>query len=351
MSAESAASESARFTLTPRHVGHRHGAFTRSLSNALDYVDLSMLTQTPATTALRAAAMRTETNAAQQLRSAGFVVERKSKLAAPKLDTVYSAQDVLPDAADAESSLSRVSRTSQVRLTKSDPLTARPLTAHHSPPRRLSEANALRGRPSLPVVSDGRAPIPVIPVTSRRKSHPKTPPAPLISRRRRGASFTIPAEFLRSHSESDAASTPSPAKAAAVALRRSISSPAKSPLVPALSPAEAALTGYPLPGRLHIELHKPEVATVLGVSFDPRGDTPGAIGVRVCAVADGGLAAANRIAVGMTLLSVRGGDGGDEARPVRTAKEAAARLREAAGTLTLELLPARSGASWRGLLK
>ena len=42
---------------------------------------------------------------------------------------------------------------------------------------------------------------------------------------------------------------------------------------------------------------------------------------------------------------------GDEARPVRTAKEAAARLREAEGTLTLELLPARSGASWRGLLK
>ena len=319
--------------------------------------------------------MRTETNAAQQLRSAGFVVERKSKLAAPKLDTVYSAQDVLPDAADAESSLSRVSRTSQQfsarltqserssdrpsssassaaeRLTQSDPLTARPLTAHHSPPRRLSEANALRGRPSLPVVSDGRAPIPVIPVTSRRKSHPKTPPAPLISRRRRGSSWTIPAEFLRNHSESDAASTPSPAKAAAVALRRSISSPAKSPLVPALSPAEAALTGYPLPGRLHIELHKPEKATVLGISFDPRGDTPGADGVRVCAVADGGIAAANRIAVGMTLLSVRGGDGGDEATPVRTAKEAAARLREAEGTLTLELLPARSGASWRGLLK
>ena len=53
----------------------------------------------------------------------------------------------------------------------------------------------------------------------------------------------------------------------------------------------------------------------------------------------------------MTLLSVRGGDGGDEARAVRTAKEAAARLREAEGTLTLELLPARSGASWRGLLK
>ena len=307
--------------------------------------------------------MRTETNATASLRSAGFIVERKSKLAAPKLDTVYSAQDVLSDGADAESSLSRVSRTSQPfssssstssaaeRLTQSDPLTARPLTAHPSPPRRLSEANALRGRPSLPVVSDGRAPIPVIPVTSRRKSHPKTPPAPLISRRRRGASFTIPAEFLRNHSESDAASTPSPAKAAAVALRRSISSPAKSPLVPALSPAEAALTGYPLPGRLHIELHKPEVATVLGVSFDPRGDTPGAIGVRVCAVADGGVAAANRIAVGMTLLSVRGGDGGDEARAVRTAKEAAARLREAEGTLTLELLPARSGASWRGLLK
>ena len=282
------------------------------------------------------------------------MVERKSKLAAPKLDTVYSAQDVLPDAADAESSLSRVSRTSQPfstsssassaaeRLTQSDPLTARPLTA---------EANALRGRPSLPVVSDGRAPIPVIPVTSRRKSHPKTPPAPLISRRRRGASFTIPAEFLRNNSESDAASTPSPAKAAAVALRRSISSPAKSPLVPTLSPAEAALTGYPLPGRLHIELHKPERATVLGISFDPRGDTRGADGVRVCAVADGGIAAANRIAVGMTLLSVRGGDGGDEATPVRTAKEAAARLREAEGTLTLELLPARSGASWRGLLK
>ena len=315
--------------------------------------------------------MRTETNATAALRSAGFVVERKSKLAAPKLDTVYSAQDVLPDAADAEPSLSRVSRTSQVRLTQSernsarrpssstssaaerltqsDPLKARPLTAHHSPPRRLSEANALRGRPSLPVVSDGRAPIPVIPVTSRRKSHPKTPPAPLISRRRRGSSWTIPAEFLRNHSESDAASTPSPAKA--VALRRSVSSPAKSPLVPALSPAEAALTGYPLPGRLHIELHKPDVATVLGVSFDPRGDTPGAIGVRVCAVADGGVAAANRIAFGMKLLSVRGGDGGDEARPVRTAKEAAARLREAEGTLTLELLPARSGASWRGLLK
>ena len=57
------------------------------------------------------------------------------------------------------------------------------------------------------------------------------------------------------------------------------------------------------------------------------------------------------VAVGMTLLSVRGGDGGDEATPVRTAKEAAARLREAEGTLTLELLPARSGASWRGLLK
>ena len=53
----------------------------------------------------------------------------------------------------------------------------------------------------------------------------------------------------------------------------------------------------------------------------------------------------------MTLLSVRGGDGGDEATPVRTAKEAAARLREAEGTLTLELLPARSGASWRGLLR
>ena len=66
---------------------------------------------------------------------------------------------------------------------------------------------------------------------------------------------------------------------------------------------------------------------------------------------DGGIAAANRIAVGMTLLSVRGGDGADEARAVRTAKEAAARLREAEGTLTLELLPARSGASWRGLLK
>ena len=229
--------------------------------------------------------MRTETDAAQQLRSsAGFVVERKSKLAAPKLDTVYSAQDVLPDAADAESSLSRVSRTSQVRLTQSEPVVGvlRGRAPHAVRPadgaaaRGVSEANALRGRPSLPVVSDGRAPIPVIPVTSRRKSHPKTPPAPLISRRRRGSSWTIPAEFLRNHSEPDAASTPSPAKAAAVALRRSISSPAKSPLVPALSPAEAALTGYPLPGRLHIELHKPETATVLGISFDPRGDTRGA---------------------------------------------------------------------------
>ena len=118
-----------------------------------------MHTQTPATAPLRAAAIRTETNATAALRSAGFVVERKSKLAAPKLDTVYSAQDVLPDATDAESSLSRVSRTSQQfsarltqserssdrpsssassaaeRLTQSDPLTARPLTAHHSPPR------------------------------------------------------------------------------------------------------------------------------------------------------------------------------------------------------------------------
>ena len=302
--------------------------------------------------------MRTETNAclnspqtnARPPLDLSAVVERKSKLlAAPKLrhrvqragraagrhrrGIVALARLAHVAAKEAVARLTQSERSSArrpsssassaaERLTQSDPLTARPLTAHHSPPRRLSEANALRGRPSLPVVSDGRAPIPVIPVTSRRKSHPKTPPAPLISRRRRGSSWTIPAEFLRNHSESDAASTPSPAKAAAVALRRSISSPAKSPLVPALSPAEAALTGYPLlPGRLHIELHKPETATVLGISFDPRGDTPGADGVRVCAVADGGIAAANRIAVGMTLLSVRGGDGGDEATPVRTAKE------------------------------
>ena len=83
---------------------------------------------------------------------------------------------------------------------------------------------------------------------------------------------------------------------------------------------------------------------MLGVSFDPRGDTPGAIGVRVCAVADGGVAAANRIAVGMTLLSVRGGgDGGAAGADGEGGGGAAA----AEGTLTLEL-PARSGASWRG---